>query len=276
MTAVVDAGEIRGDAGIDGAAASLLTGALLVGACLNGLAVRVLEAWRRHGIESPLMGITPFEIIAILVAARLVMQPDARRTALWPWPELALGAAMLVPSSAVVWGAVAVYSLLGVRCASPGRRGGIALFLALAACSIWSSVLLKWIAGPAAALEAHAVWALLSPWRPDMAVTGNVVGVPEGHNLIIMIACTAASGVPKALLGLVALVMLAGGGGGRRTALAGVMVAGLHAAVNTLRLMLMAWSGALYLLIHGPIGANAFDAAQTLLVVALGLWAAKA
>ena len=272
--ALANALDARGHAGRDTGA--LLAAVLLVGGSLNGLLVRVLEAWQLHGFDSPLLGVSSFEILATVVGARAILASDSTAGSFRSWPELAFGAAMLVPSSAASWFAVAAYALLGATRSQGEGRAGYLLFLALALCSIWSSVLLKWWAGPAAALDAHAVWGILSWFRSDLAVAGNVVGVPTGHNLIIMTACTSASLTPKALLGLAALNMLADGKVGRRLGAAAVAVAVLSVGINLLRLLLMASSADLYALIHGPVGANGFDALQTLAVVGLGLWAARA
>ena len=78
--AVAEALDARGHAGGD--TAGLLAVLLLVGGSLNGLFVRVLEAWQLHGLDSPLMGVSPFEILAIVVGARAILasapsvQPD--------------------------------------------------------------------------------------------------------------------------------------------------------------------------------------------------------
>ena len=256
--------------------ASLLAVMLLVGGSLNGLAVRMAESWQLHGLESPLLGVSPFEVLAIAVGARAIWAGGGHAaSAYFPLPELILGASLLVPSSSLAWFGVAFYGLIGALGASRERRAGFLLFVALAGCSIWSSVLLKWWAGPASAFDAHAVWTILSWLRPGLAVTGNVVGVPEGHNLIIMTACTSASGLPKALLGLAALTVLANRPLSRRLALAAAGVAVLSVAINLTRLVLMASSGDLYTLIHGPVGANVFDLIQTLVVIGIGLWAER-
>ena len=39
--------------------------------------------------------------------------------------------------------------------------------------------------------------------------------------------------------------------------------------------MLMTWSLDFYLFLHGPVGANLIDAAQTVGIILLALWAAK-
>jgi len=255
--------------------ANLLVTLLLVGASLNGLAVRMAESWQLHGLDAPLMGISPFEILAMVIGAKAILSSGRPRTSFYPWLELILGAAMLFPSSALAWFAIAFYGLFAARETDGERRAGFLLFVALAGCSIWSSVLLKWWAGPASALDAHTVWRILSWLRNDLAVSGNVVGVPTGHNLIIMTACTSASLLPKALLGLAALNHLAGARFGRRFALAAALAAMLSVAINILRLSLMASSGDFYLFVHGPVGANIFDMGQTLAVVGLSLWAAR-
>ena len=254
--------------------ADVLVGALLAGACLNGFAVRVLEAWQLHGLDNPLLGISPFEILAVFVALRAILSAQDEVPASL-YPELGLGVAMLWPSSVVAWFAIAAYALIKATAAAGQRRAGCLLLLAVAGCSIWSSLLLKWLAGPAAGLDAQAVGWLLAWVRGDIVVTGNVVGVPMGHNLIIMTACTSASGLAKAMLGLAGLMLLAGGAAPGRLWPALALAPMLSVAVNLMRLSLMASSSDLYQFTHGPIGANIFDATQTLLVVGLGLWAAR-
>ena len=254
---------------------NLLAALLLVGGSLNGLAVRVLESWQLHGLDSPFFGVSPFEVLAIVVGARAILATSADTSIFYPWPEILLGAALLVPSSALAWFCVAAYGLTNAWQATGERRTGYLIFAALAGCSIWSSVLLKYWAGPASVLDARAVWSILSLIRADIEVTGNVVGVPTGHNLIIMTACTSASLLPKALLGLTALAVLAGGVKGNRLALGVAAVAAASIAINVLRLAIMASSADLYALVHGPIGANGFDLAQTLSVIGLGLWVTR-
>jgi hypothetical protein len=275
MTTAAAAGDVWHPSRVIAAPRHLLVPVLLTGACLNGLIVRIQEAWQLHGFEEPLLGVSPFEIVAIVLGAVLLAQSEPASKERWPWLELTLAALLLLPSSSVTWFAIAAYATWRAVWAKGQQRTGFVLFLAVAACSIWSSVLLKWVADAAASLEAHIVWAMLAPWRPDIEVTGNVVGVPTGHNLVILIACTSASSLPKALLGTFALTKLAGGSDYRRLAAAMGLVAAAHVVFNLLRLSLMAWSGELHHLIHGPTGANVVDAVQTLIVVALAMRAAR-
>jgi hypothetical protein len=111
--------------------------------------------------------------------------------------------------------------------------------------------------------------------RPDIAQAGNVVGNRELHSLVVMTACTTADALPSAAIALVAVAMLLGTVDRKRLPWALALLFLLYGVANTARLAAMAWSGEVYQLVHGPIGANVYDALQTLVVLGLGNWASR-
>ena len=248
---------------------------VLIGAALNGFWVRLVESWQASGLGSPLVSVSPFELAAAAVGAWCILRSSSRALPLYPLPELALGAALLLPSSAAAWVALAAYALFRSWFAAGEQRTGFLFFLALALCAIWSSVGIKLAAGWVYSPDVHAVAAILSWFRDDIAINGNVVGVPTGHNVIVLTVCTTAYALPRAILGYAAVLHLAGGANRRRWLGAGLAAAVLAIAFNLLRLSLMTWSLDYYQFLHGPVGANIIDGAQTIGIIVLALWAAK-
>ncbi|MDX2156770.1 MAG: hypothetical protein SFW09_09685 [Hyphomicrobiaceae bacterium] len=252
-----------------------LPAAIMLGGSLNGLAVRIVEELAANGFTSLSLGIGPFQLIALLVAARLCLSPDASEHRLPGWLHAAAVVLLLVPSSSFSWLVVALYAAAQACAASGRQRTGAAVFLAVALCAIWSSVALKWLAAPVTAAEAYVVGQLVGLVRPDIVQSGNVIGIPDQHNLVLMTACTTADALPWAALALVSVALLLGNPEPRRTFAAVAILAVAYALANAARLGAMSWSGDMYALIHGPIGRNVFDLLQTVAVLGLGSWASR-
>jgi hypothetical protein len=275
---------IRASASVLEGAAARLPAILLIGGCLNGFAVRIIETLTTDGLNSLTLGLSPFELIALLVAAKLGLKPGTLPAGpvRLGWCEIAALVVLVLPSSAASWAAVALYAVVHlVRSAHGGSLGNdrdqqtaALLFLALALCALWSSVALKALAGPVTSAEAFIVGQLVALVRPDIVQSGNVIGNPATHSLILMTACTTANGLPVALLALVAVTCLLGGGS-QRLPRAAISLALFYAVTNIVRLAIMSLSGDAYALAHGPIGANIFDGLQTLAVLVLGNWASR-
>ena len=143
------------------------------------------------------------------------------------------------------------------------------MFALLAAWEVWSAFFEPMAAESLVSLDATAVTTLLSLVRDGDVRVGNVVGVTEGHKIVILLACSTAHFAPLALLGAAALVL--GRGARLSLSLAGGLVglAIVLLGLNLTRLTLMAWSADLYHRVHGPSGAIAFDGLTTLLIVAV-------
>ena len=256
-------------AGLDARAVRL---ALLVGATLNGLTVHIAKAWGQNTGASVFLGVSPFELIAALIATMMVWQ--AGRAELVPprlgWPDALAGLALLVPSSSVAWLTLALYAgWLGWR--SQGREAGALMFMGLALVELWSSVGLKLVAMPVTTAEAALVARSLALVADGVVQSGNVVGITNNHVLVIMTACSSLDGIPKAILGLFAVSILAGTLSRERWIIDAALLASIYALANLVRLTVMASSSEAYALAHGPIGSNLFDLTTTLALFAIAL-----
>lgn len=249
---------------------------VMAGACLNAFVVRAAEAWVADGQLSLTFGISPFVLVTAFVATKLLLASpagdDASAAMPW-WLDAAALALILVPSSAVSWLALAGYALVVAQRSNGDRRVGAALFVALAASQLWSSILLKWLAGPVTLAEGSLLAAVVSLLRADIVQFGNVIGDPAGHSLVLMTRCTTSDALPAALVALAAIACLLGAPDRGRMMAAAVVLAVAVAITNLIRLSLMAWSADAYELVHGPIGANIYDGLHAGLVIALGHWA---
>lgn len=249
---------------------------IMAGAALNALVVRGVESVAA-GAWAPTFGISPFQLVALFVAARLSLGSGAAGRPRHAFVVDALALVLiLVPSSALSWLALALYAGSHAVGATDERRLGALLFLALAIAALWSSVVLKWIAGPVTTAEAVMVGKLVSLLRPDITQTGNVIGNPDTHSLILMTRCTTADALPTAIVSLVGVALLLGRPSRGALCRAGAVLAAALLIANLLRLAAMTWSGEAYALVHGPIGSNIFDALEAIAVLGLGHWAANA
>lgn len=258
--------------------AAHLPALVMAGACLNALVVRAAESFAAEGQLSLSLGISPFVLVAAFVALKLSLAPPTAAGEASPmpwWLDAAALALVLVPSSAVSWLALLCYASLAALRTSGERRIGALLFVALAASQLWSSILLKWLAGPVTLAEGTLLSAVLSLVRADIVQFGNVIGNPAGHSLVLMTRCTTTDALPAALVALAAVACLLGTPDRRRLMHAGLALAAAVAVANLIRLSLMAWSADMYELVHGPIGANIYDGLQAGLVIALGNWASS-
>jgi hypothetical protein len=240
---------------------------ILVGLALNGLAVTVANALKEPAGPSLLLGLSPFQLATLLAAVTLIAR-GASRLPRNAWIETLVVLLALVPSSAVSWGALALYAAYLVVVTKDAQRFGALLFAGLAGTSLWSAVAMNWLATPITSFEALMVANLLAFAVPDVSWSGNVVGPTGGFKLILLPACASADLVPKAILALAALVALFGGTYDRRFLKLATTAALLLVLGNWLRLAGMAISAENYELVHGPIGANLFDLYQTVLIIA--------
>lgn len=71
------------------------------------------------------------------------------------------------------------------------------------------------------------------------------------------------------------VAQLLGGADRQRAWRACLAFAVFFAVANLMRLSAMAWSSEVYHLVHGPLGANIFDALQAMAVLAFGDWARR-
>lgn len=252
--------------------AATLTAVLFAGGALNGFAARILESWRLHGGSELLLGISPFELIVVWIALDLVLRDRAQAAPLTGWAECLLLAGLMLPSSTASWAALACYAGHTAWRNGGATRLGALLIVGLSATALWSAVFVSWLAHAITSAEATLVAGLLAPVRPDIFHVGNIVGVADGHQVVLIIACTTANALPRVLLAIAAIAILIGGVRQSRLLAPMALVGIAFALANWCRLAAMAWSAESYALVHGPIGGNLYDLGQSLLVLAAGTW----
>ena len=254
----------------------LIPAVLLIGGVINGFAVRIADSIRISGIENILFGISPFELIALAVASHLLWHSASDARHKLGWQECLALSAFLLPSSTIAWAGVTAYAFYIASQTHDDRRVGALLFAALGLTALWSSLFIKWFAAPITTVEAHLIVSFLAPLRSDISVSSNLMGVIGGHQVLLLAACSSAYLIPKAMVALAAIAVFMGTRiEGRRFVKVALGTALCLLLANCLRLAIMTWSYDLYLLGHGPVGANAFDLFQTLIIFAAGIWAAK-
>mgnify|MGYP001801391079 CR=1 FL=1 len=130
---------------------------------------------------------------------------------------------------------------------------------------------MKILGTPATSAEAAIVALVLTTSTDGVVQSGNVVGNPDVFSLIVLTACSTLDALPKALLGLAAVMWLSGTLQQRSYIASAIMLAALYVVANLARLTIMAMSNDLYDLAHGPIGAGIFDGIIVASVFALSL-----
>ena len=249
--------------------------AVLVIAVANGLSARVIEAWRDGTASGLVPGVSPFELLALVVGLTLLAARSSTTDHRLGWPEVATGLMLLVPSSTVAWAGASAYAALIARTERGDRRTGALLICALSVAAVWSSLGVRLVSGPVTTYEAGLVSLVLAAVDPDLIRTGNVIGRLGGHHLVILPACTSAEALPRALVAMAALAHFAGARDVRRIAVAAGLGAFAFVAANTARLAFMATSSDAYAFAHGPTGASLFDGIQVSIVLAVAFWASR-
>ena len=243
-----------------------VTGLLLIGGWLHGVAASVAWAWRDNA-DNDLMqalGVSPLELmIAGIAAIGLYRGAPAERLGL---PAFGFVLLLLVPSSLAAHGSLVLFALWVAAGTAGETRSSALLFAGLGACGLWD-VLYERIAGDWP-LRADAILTreLLRTVLPGVERVGNVLGMPGGHRIVILAGCSTAYGLPLVLLGLAAL-SLRDGRLPPHFGRAALGLAALYTAANLLRLMFLAISSDFYRIGHGPYGEMLFDA----LVIAMPL-----
>jgi hypothetical protein len=243
-----------------------VTGLLLIGGWLHGVAARLAWSWRDSPDDDLVqaLGVSPLELmIAGIAALGLSRAASAERLGL---PAFGFVLLLLVPSSLAAHGSLILFALWVAAGTTGETRSSALLFAALGACGLWS-VFYEQIGGdwPLRA-DAILTQGLLQTVLPGVERVGNVLGMPGGHRIVILAGCSTAYGLPLVLLGLAAL-SLRDGRLPPRFGRAALGLTALYASANQLRLTFLAISGEFYRIGHGPYGEMLFDA----LVIAMPL-----
>jgi hypothetical protein len=237
-------------------------GALLVclAACAGGLLARVVEDLS-GAAPTLLLGLSPLELLIIFVAARALAQAGAGERIGAPHALAALG--LLVPSGAAAWIALGAFALWRSLWENAQARFALLLFAALALSELWMSVGFKTVASLLLPLDAQMTAYVLGLVGFAPQVTGNVVQVPGGNTIVVLVTCATLHRMPLAILAAIALAAPASR---RQLVQVGVLVVIGYGALNLARLVGMGVSAEWYAFLHQGTGASLYDAAQTALV----------
>jgi hypothetical protein len=231
-------------------------------ACANGLVARVIEDVRAPS-PSLLLGLSPFEGLAVFCAARLLTQGQGAEV-----PRLGLAhglaaLAMLAPSASGAWAVLFAFAGWRALRAKGGARSGFLIFAAFALAQGWSALGFKMFSAPLLALDAALAAQALALLGMAPRVLGNVVEVAGGHSIVVLVTCATLHRLPLALVAALALAAPAS----LRDCVRVCAVAAVgYAALNLVRLVLMGLSPQHYAFMHEGAGASLYDAAQTILV----------
>lgn len=281
--------------GCDGGRGTLLAALLLVG-CVNGWVARAVEAWHADGTEAvtQIFGISPFELVVAGIGAALVASGRGVRLPALGAVAIGFALAVIVPSGLASWAAVFVYGLwVGFSCRDAARCGGL-LIAGLAACAIWWAAGEKLLGELPLAADAAAAAHLAALFVTGVRHAGNVISNPSGHAIVVLTACSTTHGLPIALVSMLALATrpgetarheaVASGMNARKTivtamtgpetvdcgrlAAAAIGLTAAYSIANLIRLVILAWSPAVYAVGHGSWGLAAFDVVATGLTLA--------
>ncbi len=238
---------------------------LLFGGWLNMQAGSAILTWRADGpaglLESASPG--PLELLALWLALGALWRGGALGQAggggLAGPAAWVFAAGMLLPSTLLAalllvgFGGILAWESRGAA-----RLGALSM-AALGANLLWLRYGQPAFGGPLIDAEAWTTHALLSLAEPGLMRLGHQLRMPGGHGIVILPGCSLGQTLPLAILCF--LLMHQGASTARRTvvALAGLVL--VLAAINLLRLGLLAWSPASFAWGHGLVGANLFGLA---------------
>jgi hypothetical protein len=251
---------------------ALMPTVVMAGLTLNGLVPGVVANWIARGPHAAFFGINPFDLVVLAVAV-YVSASHARDVfgERLGWAEIMAATAVLVPSSAVAWLALACYAGRRSLTTRAEPRTAALLCLVLALASLWSSVAIEWLAVPLTRAEASVVWTILSHFRDDITLMDNVISLPDGSKLALLSGIATAVLLPKALIAVAALAVLFDAAKPVRLTIALSAVALVLALGNWGLIAVMA-AYPIDLVAPGTIGASLFELFQGLIVLGAGWW----
>lgn len=229
---------------------------LLLAGWLHGAVPRLVAALRNGGGLSDSGGVSPVEIMTAAFAFAALVRGRAGAPPFGA--SLLFAALLLLPGTlAAELGLIAYAGAIAAKQAE--QRVPAALFAGLGVCALWWPVVERLAGQAPLALDAAMVNAILGQMLPGIARSGNIVGVPGGHQIVILPECSTLNGLPLVLLALAALTMR-GGRLPRHLGPAMVLVGVVYAVLNLVRLLILAVSPAMYRIGHGHVGLMVFDA----------------
>lgn len=236
--------------------------AVCLAACACGLVGRVIEALR-SAQPSLLLGLSPLELLAIFMAARLIFtSQDNDQPSRWViWPAALL---LLPPSGAGAWIVLGLVGLAQALRTQGEARAGYLVFAMLGVAQLWVTIGFKVASGPLLAFDAQLVAWLMQGLGFAPARIGNVVEIPDGNTIVVLLTCATFHRMPVAI---VAALSMSAPAAARDLAPVVARVAAGYFILNMGRLCAMGWSPEAYAFMHDGTGASLYDGAQTLLVL---------
>jgi hypothetical protein len=236
--------------------------AVCLAACACGLVGRVIEALR-SAQPSLLLGLSPLELLAIFMAARLILSSqDADKASprvIWPAALL-----LLPPSGAGAWLVLGLVGLAQAQRTQGEARAGYLLFAMLGVAQLWVTIGFKVASGPLLALDAQLIAWVMQGLGFAATRIGNVVEIPDGNTIVVLLTCATFHRMPVAII---AALSLSAPAAARDLAPVIARVAAGYFILNMGRLCAMGWSPESYAFMHDGTGASLYDGAQTLLVI---------
>lgn len=251
-------------------------------AVLNGFAADIVEAIRAQPFWAALMstfGISVVSVAAVACGIMLVLRSAGRAASRGDVViALLVAALLLVPHRAGSWAALTVLALFEITRsrATDGDRIAAAIFLALAASEFWARIALQSLGNVMLSWDAALVAGLLSHFvTGEIVRSGNLIELPDGTSLALIVGCDSLTNIAYGILCWLVIAK------GMRPhwisfdVFAIVAVAVGVVSLNTVRVALMAGDPQSYELVHGAVGADAFNLILLALSGAIALWTVR-
>lgn len=153
------------------------------------------------------------------------------------------------------------------------KAAGVVL-LALSTQLVWGPIFFQLFTPELLLADAALVGETLKAVRPDIIWRETTFITPDGHAIALIGGCSSFNNVSTALLACVAVTMLARTEWVRRDLATIAFACVAMILVNTLRICLLAWSGAFHAYWHDGAGAQILGIGQTLMVLLIAWWGA--
>ena len=257
----------------------LIVRLLLLGGCLNGLAVDMGTSWQEEGVGGifHLFGIGFFSPIIIGIAlwkmgqGAMIIGPGLERVLLYGVPAFAI--LVLLPSSTVSWLAVALFALALSATGRDNLRFGAALFLGVALSALWLNFGAKLLIEPLTTLDAIITQHTLGLIGIHATRSGNILTQDSGFSVIVLADCSTWKGLPLEILSFIAVSTFAGANlKARRFWISAALVTASMVLANIIRLVLISLTPELHAALHGDEGKNLYDFARMMIIFVTAFW----
>ena len=148
------------------------------------------------------------------------------------------------------------------------------VLLAVAVQLVWAPIVFQLFTPELLYADAALVGEILAWLLPDIVWRGTTFIAPDGHTLVLVGACSSFNNVSSAVLACVAVTMLTRPEWRRRDLATIAIASVVMIVVNSLRICLLARSGASHLYWHNGMGEQILVIAQTLIILLIAWWGA--